>query len=808
MKRTLKLTSFLLVLVLTFSMFTACEINLEELLGQLGGDPGVIVKEMVTIQWVQGQKVLKEEVVEKGSKLTPWTPEAEGMEFQGWYERPYIKKFDFEKTTATKSMRIYAYFKSADGSDDGNGGEIDASIWYLIGAGKGDLGKCNNWNHEAAAKNVGMKLGEDGLYRVTLNLYAGDQFKMTRNLGWDEEKAIDIMAGYADGVVKDENGTVVFTAGENNNIVVAEGQDGKYEITYDEANNVMSFKFIEALESLPDDIRLIGDFNGWNTAYGEDDYKFTSEDNENWTFTWEVTSPATFKVYNNLSGVYYPGGMGNDLTIQAGTYTVHFNSKTREVVVKDENGNTVDVGFSNEGGNNGGGSTGVIPNANPVDKVYVVLNSTWNDGSLMSAWVWLNDGEGQWADFVPTEDPNVYEVNTAGFNKIVFVDFNADAADKNWDAKREQTGDLAIPDQSDDRIYYHVGAATWTNSSEAVEGGTSGGNGPALTETITVYFENNWLWTNVSCHYWGGEGFVGTEWPGQAMTVVGTLNGHDVYAIELPAGVTGFLFTGNKDTEPHDLDQSPDISTEGVVNGSAWHMDWADGNLVTSITYDPNGESGSGTPVVPDAPVVPAEGTTLYLVPGAWADGSLIGAWVWVTGGNGSWVSALDTDADGIYEVVVPTGCDNIIFVDFRSGATSMDWANKQTQTSDMKVPTDGNIYYHANAAMWKDNAEVEADAAAIYTVAGVAGLCGTAWDTGNTANDMEYDANTGIYTKVYTGLTAGSYEFKVVENHSWDVNWGDGGQNSQNNFKVEVATNGATLTITFDGTNVTYVVE
>ena len=260
----------------------------------------MVVKEMVTIQWVQGQKVLKEEVVEKGSKLTPWTPEAEGMEFQGWYERPYIKKFDFEKTTAKKSMRIYAYFKAADGSDDGNGGEIDASVWYIIGAGKGDLGKCNNWNHEAAAQNVGMKLGEDGLYRVTHNLYAGDQFKMTRNLGWDEEKAIDVMVGFADGVVKDENGTVVFTAGENNNIVVAEGQDGKYEITYDEANNVMSFKFIEALESLPDDIRLIGDFNGWSTAYGEEDYKFTSTDNENWTFTWEVLSPATFKVYNNL----------------------------------------------------------------------------------------------------------------------------------------------------------------------------------------------------------------------------------------------------------------------------------------------------------------------------------------------------------------------------------------------------------------------------------------------------------------------------------------------------------------------------
>lgn len=695
MKRTVKFTSFLLVLILALSTFTACELNLEEILGQLGGDPGVVVKEMVTIQWVQGQKVLKEEVVEKGSKLTPWTPEAEGMEFQGWYERPYIKRFDFEKTTVKESMRIYAYFKAADGSDDGNGGEIDASVWYLIGAGKGDLGKCNNWNHEAAAQNVGMKLGEDGLYRVTLNLYAGDQFKMTRNLGWDEEKAIDIMAGFADGVVKDENGTVVFTAGENNNIVVAEGQDGKYEITYDEANNVMSFKFIEALESLPDDIRLIGDFNGWNTVYGEEDYKFTSTDNENWTFTWEVTSPATFKVYNNLSGVYYPGGMGNDLTIQAGTYTVNFNSKTREIVVLDENGNPVDVGFTNDGGGEGGGSTPTVtPNANPVEKVYVVLNSTWNDGSKMGAWAWPGD---QWVDFIPTEDPNVYEVNIpAGANMIIFVDFNSDASDYNWDAKREQTGDLAIPDKSDDKLYYHVGTTSWSNSAEG--GNEGGGSDVTTTEAITIYFRNDWMWTNVSCHYWGDGGE--STWPGAAMTKVGASDGYDVYAIELPVGTKGFLFTGVKNDGSGATDQSPDVLVDGVVDGQGFKMEWHDQNAVVDFVYD-------------------------------------------------------------------ASAC----------------------------------VHEYVNGVCTKCSATIA------YTIAGSEALLGTNWDTNNVANDMEYDAEAGVFKKVYSNVAAGSYEFKIVQDHSWSVNWGQGGQNGAN-FVVEVANAGSTVTITFDGTNVTYTVE
>lgn len=790
MKNTIKILSLLLVLVLSLSIFAGC--------GPVD-DPNNIVeggKTFVTITWMQGQRLIKEEVVEKGTLLTEWTPEGSG-EFKGWYERPYIKKFDFTKPV-TKSMIIYASFI---GGDDGGTGETETPDWYLIGAGKGDLGKCNNWNHEAAAANLGLVAGEDGIYRVTLSLYAGDQFKMTNNFGWDNEKAIDKMAGFANGSVKDADGNVVFTAGENNNFVVAEGMDGKYEITYDANADVMGFTFLEALESKPDDIRLIGDNNGWGTSYGEDDFKFTSTDNENWTYTWDVTSvPATFKVYNNLSGVYYPGGVGNDLHIDvAGVYTIEFNSKTRNIVVKDADGNTVDVGFTgdNGGGDNGGGST-ITPNANPVEKVYIVLNDEWNDGSLVGAWTWPGD---IWATATATDVEGVLElVIPAGTNMLLFVDFNEGTADPSWDAKRVQTGDYATPDKSDDKIYYHVSNGTWSNNAETPgesggnEGGNEGGNGPALTETVTVYFENNWLWTNVSCHYWGGEGVVGTEWPGQAMTVVGTLNGHDVYAIELPVGVTGFLFTGNKDTAPNELDQSPDISTEGVVNGSAWKMDWADGNIVTGFTYDPNG-GNTDTPVVPD-PVVPTEGTKLYLVPGVWsADSSLMGAWVWATGGQGSWVSILDSDADGIYEVVVPTGCDNIIFVDFKSGSTSMDWNNKANQTSDLKVPTDDNVYYHANACIWKNNAEPEATAAAIYTVAGAAELCGTAWDTGNTANDMTYDEATGIYTKVFTNVPAGTFEYKVVQNHVW----GPGEFPTSGNYSVTVDAAGSTVTVTWN---------
>ena len=707
MKTTIKILSLLLALIFVLPILTGCNVNdilsnfiviEEEIVEEVPGGSDVVAgKHFVTVQWVQGQKVLREDLVEKGTTITPWVPEIEGWTFQDWYEKPYIKTFDFEKPV-TESVRIYGSFLSLGGGPT-TGGPEEMPDWYLIGAGKGDLGKCNNWNHEAAAANLGLFAGEDGIYKVTLSLYAGDQFKMTKDLGWDSEKAIDKMSGYANGSVTDANGNVVFVAGENNNFVLAEGMDGKYEISYDAENDVMYFKLIEALETLPDDIRLIGDANGWGTSYGEDDFKFTSTDGENWVYTWEVsTAPMTFKVYNNLSGVYYPGGVGNDLHIDvAGTYTIHFNSKTRNIVVKDSNGNTVDVGFSadNGGGNEGGGTT-VTPNANPTDKVYVVIDSAWSDGSMMGAWVWPGD---QWADFVATADPNVYEVSVpAGANMIIFVDFNG--SEKNWDAKRVQTADLAVPDKSDDKIYYHVSNGTWSNSAES-SGSTGGGNtgsGATTTEALTIYFRNDWLWTNVSCYYWG-DGVSAPEWPGAAMNKVGSSDGYDVYAIELPAGVAGFIFNGVKNDGSGTVDQSPDILVDGLVNGQGFKMVWNGANAVEGFTYD-------------------------------------------------------------------PSAC----------------------------------VHSYVGGVCSQCGARIA------YTVAGTDNLCGTGWDTANTANDMEWDETEGVYKKVYTNLAVGTYEFKVVQDHSWGVNWGQGGQGG-GNFLVDITADGCTLTVIFDGTTVSFAI-
>lgn len=101
----------------------------------------------------------------------------------------------------------------------------------------------------------------------------------------------------------------------------------------------------------------------------------------------------------------------------------------------------------------------------------------------------------------------------------------------------------------------------------------------AEIKPVTVYFQNNWMWSDVRCHYWGGEGVVATEWPGAPMTLVRNDGNYDVYSIELPKGVTGIVFTGIKD-DGSGLDQSPDIID--FVDGNCYYMLWDNGNTVGS----------------------------------------------------------------------------------------------------------------------------------------------------------------------------------------------------------------------------------
>ena len=133
---------------------------------------------------------------------------------------------------------------------------------------------------------------------------------------------------------------------------------------------------------------------------------------------------------------------------------------------------------------------------------------------------------------------------------------------------------------------------------------------------------------------------------------------------------------------------------------------------------------------------------------------------------------------------VVPGSYDNIIF---NNGSG--------TQTETFKW-TDGKYYYVDATKNYVGGTKEEVEKALVdvYTMMG-AGELGLSWDLTTTGNDMTKQAN-GTYTLVKEGLdlaATGSYEYKVVKNHSWDWSIPSGTENQT--LKVD---KDGTYTVTF----------
>ena len=93
------------------------------------------------------------------------------------------------------------------------------------------------------------------------------------------------------------------------------------------------------------------------------------------------------------------------------------------------------------------------------------------------------------------------------------------------------------------------------------------------------------------------------------------------------------------------------------------------------------------------------------------------------------------------------------------------------------------------------------------YNVAGAEGLCGVDWKPDQ--NQMTDDGD-GTWSKEFTNVKAGTYEFKVVEGGAWgnpDYNL-EGSANGGGNASVTVEKDGSTVIVGFDGEKATVEVK
>jgi len=177
-------------------------------------------------------------------------------------------------------------------------------------------------------------------------------------------------------------------------------------------------------------------------------------------------------------------------------------------------------------------------------------------------------------------------------------------------------------------------------------------------------------------------------------------------------------------------------------------------------------------------------------------------------GGGEQWIPMTDADGDKVWEVTVPAGFEDVIFVRMDPNKPANNWDSKWNQTNDLKIPTDGkNCYTLAESdtwdkgpGSWSSYTPPEEPIPVTYVIAGAVtigteqpGVFGTKWDPANMDNLMVLNEETGLYEKTYTGAAAGSYAFKITDG-SWDSAWGNGDANYV--FKLEVESD---FTITFN---------
>ncbi len=166
----------------------------------------------------------------------------------------------------------------------------------------------------------------------------------------------------------------------------------------------------------------------------------------------------------------------------------------------------------------------------------------------------------------------------------------------------------------------------------------------------------------------------------------------DVYECQVPEGAAAVIFCRMNGGKPENnwnnkWGQTVDLSLAG-------------GNIFTVITpYDENHDKKATGAWSGNATV-----TMLYLKPtGDWKKGDERYA-AYFFGNGDRWVSMIDSDKDGIYEVANPRDKNfkNIIFCRMNGGTTENNWNNKWDQTADLTIPTNGNNLYTIGSSWTK----------------------------------------------------------------------------------------------------------
>ncbi len=107
-----------------------------------------------------------------------------------------------------------------------------------------------------------------------------------------------------------------------------------------------------------------------------------------------------------------------------------------------------------------------------------------------------------------------------------------------------------------------------------------------LNNTVTIYFQNNWLWSDVCVYYWNNDnGNNNANWPGAKVEVAYNDGQYDYYKLEISAGATHFIINGIKNDGSGSRDQTPNVDFNKNAGCVIYYMNWDNGNTVGTFSH-------------------------------------------------------------------------------------------------------------------------------------------------------------------------------------------------------------------------------
>ena len=214
-KKVKKILSLAVTFILSATMLLAC---------------GKEEAKDVTVTFMNGETELGKVTGKAGEVLGDYAQfeTVENMEFLGWYETPTFLESslkDLTKDTFEADTILYGSFKNTKVTGD-------TRSWYVVGTGTSTILADSSWagavddsvKTACQLKATGNATNE---FAITLDMYAGDQFQVIHDWGWDGQKGFGAFTSIDETQMENGGGLGGSAATANVNVIM----DGNYTIT-------------------------------------------------------------------------------------------------------------------------------------------------------------------------------------------------------------------------------------------------------------------------------------------------------------------------------------------------------------------------------------------------------------------------------------------------------------------------------------------------------------------------------------------------------------------------------------------------